>query len=121
MVIVLNNNWTTYDSIKTLSYFSVLSTDKIFVSNQDESDWSSIYNYNLDGTIAGEKANNFGNTFTYSSPLACYVDSNKIQITAVDNGMIRIELLNVKTGTCTWTFSNSSQTLSGNPMIHHLK
>jgi hypothetical protein len=116
VVIVLNNNWTTYDSIKTLSYFSVLSTDKIFVSNQDESDWSSIYNYNLDGTIAGEKANNFGNTFTYSSPLACYVDSNKIQITAVDNGMIRIELLNVKTGTCTWTFSNSSQTLIGNPV-----
>ena len=56
VIIVLNNNWTTYDSIKTLPFFSVLSTDKIFVSTQDESDWNSIYNYNLDGTIAGEKA-----------------------------------------------------------------
>ena len=116
VIIVLNNNWTTYDSIKTLPYFSVLSTDKIFVSNQDESDWSSIYNYNVEGKIVSEKAWNSTGTVILNSPLACFVDSNLIKVTTLNDGNIRIELLNVKTGTCKWTFSNNSQTLIGNPV-----
>lgn len=119
LAIVHNNNWTIYNNIKNVNYSDLKSSEHISVSNQDISEWGDLYNYDANGKISNEKqvAILNGNQNVSESPLVCLIDSNAIKFTVLSNGQMRIELVNGNWDTYTWTFSNNTQTLTGNPII----
>lgn len=119
LAIVLNNNWIIYNAIKTVNYGDLKSTAQIFVSSQNSSEWGDLYYYDSNGKISNEKqVSSLNLDMTVSeSPLICLIDSNSIKITQLSNGQMRIEF---PTGggwdVYTWTFSNNTQTFTGNPI-----
>ncbi len=119
LAIVHNNNWTIYNNIKNVNYSDLKSSEHIFVSNHDVSEWGDLYNYDANGKISNEKQVTTlnGDINVSESHLVCLLDSNAIKITVIGNGQMRIELVNGNWDTYTWTFSNSTQTLTGNPII----
>jgi hypothetical protein len=116
---VLNNNWTAYNIIKNTPFSSIISSSDIYISTRDPSSWGDIYNFNSNGELLTEKELGLvsGDTNVSESPLACLIDSNAIRVTVLNNGQMRIELINGNWDTYTWTFSNNAQTFTGNPII----
>jgi hypothetical protein len=118
VIIVLNNNWTAYQTIKTANYETIKSTNDIFVSNDDKSNWSPIYNLDTNGNLTTEKTfTDPGDNIQYHP--ACALDTTKIVITNLNDGTVRLEYRGTGSGPFTWTFNNVSPivTYTGNPVI----
>lgn len=118
VVIVLNNNWTEYQSIKTSTYETIKSTSDVFVSNDDKSNWNPIFNLDSSGNLTTEK------TFTDTDDNiqyhpACALDTTKIVITNLNDGTVRLEYRGTGSGPFTWTFNNVEPivTYIGNPVV----
>jgi len=118
VVIVLNNNWSEYQNIKTLNYENIKSINDIFVSNDDISNWSAIFNVDSDGNLTTEKQfSDPGDNVQYHP--ACKLDTTKIVITNLNDGTVRLEYRGTGAGPFTWTFNNVSPivTYTGNPVV----
>jgi len=90
VVIVLNNNWNMYQSIKSMAYENVVSSNDVFVSNDDKVNWSDIYYFNSNGNISDEKEYTGSDDNVQYHP-ACILDTTKIIITNLNNGTVRLE------------------------------
>ncbi|MCZ2102322.1 MAG: hypothetical protein LC107_12400 [Chitinophagales bacterium] len=109
------------NNIKKAEFSSILSSESIVVTNQDYSSWGDLYYFDANDNISSEMpvASIIENPTVFLSPLVCLIDSNEIKITYLNNGMMRIELVNgnLYWDAFKWTFSNNAQILTGNPII----
>ncbi len=116
IAIVLNNDWTKYNSINNLGYDDLRQSGNLIVSNDEQSSWSKIYNYGSDGRVTTEKEYVEPTPTNAASPLACDF-SESLVATNLNNGKIRVELPgSTNYDIYEWTFSDGTKAF-GNPLI----
>ncbi len=115
VAIVLNNDWSKYNNIKTLSYDSLSQNGTLIVTNDIKESWTKLFNIGFDGNISTEKVYLEPVPTNPESPLACDF-SDALVVTNLSNGKIRVELPSKLYDIYEWTFSDGSVS-SGNPLI----
>lgn len=89
IAIVLNNNWTEYDSIKSLPFDSVAFTPEVIITSDARANWTRFYEIDSLGNILAEKEYIIDDTIA-ASPLYCDF-SDDLVISQLTNGNIRID------------------------------
>ena len=115
VAIVLNNDWTKYNSIKNLSYDDLRQSGTLIVTNDVPQSWDKFYNIGADGKVSTEKTYVTPTPTNPESPLACDF-SEDLRVTNLSSGKIRIELPYQGYDIYEWTFSDLTKA-SGNPLI----
>jgi hypothetical protein len=86
VVIVLNNDWVTYNAIKDLNYEGISPNENIFMAYDDKFRWNHIYNIGHEGEVLSEKEYEIEGGSS-SSPLECDF-SKSIKTTKLPNNKI---------------------------------
>lgn len=107
VAIVLNNDWSTYNTIKTLPYLEINPAPNIYITNQVTELWSDIYNLDVNGNPISEKP--FTNPeFVLQNDISpCDHYPNFLTVVTLDNGEIRFTV-NYKFSKYKWTFGDGT-------------
>lgn len=115
VAIVLNNDWSKYNTIKTLGYENIKQSGNLIITNDVQESWTKLYNLGSDGKISIEKGYFEPTPTNPESPLACDF-SDALVVTNLSDGKIRAELPSKIYDIYEWTFSDGTQAF-GNPLI----
>jgi len=108
IIIVMDNDWNTYNSIFSKTFDEIHSQSKVFVSSQSKSNWELIYNYDQNGNVLSEKGYTVEDSI---SAVPQYCDFSDLMIvTDLKNGKLRVELqLDQVFDIYEWTFEDGSK------------
>ena len=107
IVIVLNDNWETYTSIKSLPFNSIKQTSNVIVTSDAKKNWSRFYNLDETSSLLGEKEYEI-NPPVSENVMACDF-SDQLVVTTLNNGNIRIDFPhNTPYDIYEWTFEDGS-------------
>lgn len=116
LVIVLSNNWNTYNQIKGLSYENIISQPDVYVTNDNPLNWKEIYSLDSNGKIVNEKEYEIPTINFSESLFKCVFPETAFRVTNLSNNTIRVELLYNMFYMYEWTFADGSIAV-GNPII----
>lgn len=113
LVIVLNNDWNAYNTIKNSTYDQLNSNlQNVLITSTDKTNWSWIYNLNSQGEMISEKEIVVPDV---SAVPGCDLSTSFVK-TTLSNGDIRFQLnLSFTPPIIEWIFSDGT-ILTGNPV-----
>jgi hypothetical protein len=115
IAVVLNNDWTKYNSVKSLSYDDLRQGGNLIVTNDIQESWDKFYNMGSDGNVSTEKTYVAPSPLNPESPLACDF-SEALIVTNLNDGKIRVELPFIGYDIYEWTLSDGTKAF-GNPLL----
>ncbi len=113
LIIILNNDWNTYNTIKYLNYDQLSpNTQNVLITSTDKTNWSWIYNLNHLGELSSEKEIVWPNTIALPG-----CDFSAIfEKTHLANGELKLQLnLSQTYPVVEWKFSDGTIVI-GNPI-----
>ncbi len=106
VVIVLNNDWNLYDSIKTMQFIDINPAPNIYVTNRVTEKWGELYHLDTNGHPLSEKVFTNPEFVVLNDTSAC--DHLKfLTVVTLDNGVVRLTV-NYIFSQYKWTFVDGS-------------
>jgi hypothetical protein len=107
VVFVLNNDWDTYDVIKSLQFDDIKFSTNIFITSDSRNNWTKLYYFDANNQIIGEI--NYDDTEPPAEMPAFCDFSENIITTDLNNGNLRIELdFSITYDIYEWTFPDGT-------------